>query len=132
MNEIRHFCLKQSIKLLENLQACWSDGALVFAHSISSSLLAASILRLELCFGITNWICIACPFQGALGCINDSLLSGLQFVYGFESFFFVSRWAMHQLLVECPPINLLNAAKSKLQVEGKTNRSGLAKESYSL
>ncbi|XP_020103636.1 phospholipase A(1) LCAT3-like [Ananas comosus] len=53
---------------------------------------------------INKWICIACPFQGAPGCINDSLLTGLQFVYGFESFFFVSRWNMHQLLVECPSI----------------------------
>nr|CAD1838985.1 unnamed protein product [Ananas comosus var. bracteatus] len=53
---------------------------------------------------VNKWICIACPFQGAPGCINDSLLTGLQFVYGFESFFFVSRWNMHQLLVECPSI----------------------------
>uniref|UniRef100_A0A0D9XFJ8 Phospholipase A(1) n=1 Tax=Leersia perrieri TaxID=77586 RepID=A0A0D9XFJ8_9ORYZ len=53
---------------------------------------------------VNKWICIACPFQGAPGCINDSLLTGLQFVYGFESFFFVSRWVMHQLLVECPSI----------------------------
>ncbi|CAM0952375.1 unnamed protein product [Alopecurus aequalis] len=53
---------------------------------------------------VNKWICIACPFQGAPGCINDSLLTGLQFVYGFESFFFVSRWTMHQLLVECPSI----------------------------
>ncbi|KAJ3681145.1 hypothetical protein LUZ60_015634 [Juncus effusus] len=53
---------------------------------------------------VNKWICIACPFQGAPGCINDSLLTGLQFVYGFESFFFVSRWTMHQLLVECPSV----------------------------
>lgn len=39
---------------------------------------------------------------GAPGCINDSLLTGLQFVYGFESFFFVSRWAMHQLVISWP------------------------------
>ncbi|KAJ4779685.1 Lecithin-cholesterol acyltransferase-like 1 [Rhynchospora pubera] len=53
---------------------------------------------------VKKWISIACPFQGAPGCINDSLLTGLQFVYGFESFFFISRWTMHQLLVECPSI----------------------------
>ncbi|XP_021673722.2 phospholipase A(1) LCAT3 isoform X3 [Hevea brasiliensis] len=53
---------------------------------------------------VKKWICIACPFQGAPGCINDSLLTGLQFVEGFESYFFVSRWTMHQLLVECPSI----------------------------
>ncbi|XP_042016492.1 phospholipase A(1) LCAT3-like [Salvia splendens] len=53
---------------------------------------------------VNKWITIATPFQGAPGCINDSLLTGLQFVEGFESFFFVSRWSMHQLLVECPSI----------------------------
>ncbi|KAM7494422.1 hypothetical protein LguiB_029031 [Lonicera macranthoides] len=53
---------------------------------------------------VNKWITIACPFQGAAGAINDSLLTGLQFVEGFESFFFVSRWTMHQLLVECPSI----------------------------
>lgn len=53
---------------------------------------------------VNKWICIACPFQGAPGCINDSLLTGLQFVQGFESYFFVSRWTMHQLLIECPSV----------------------------
>ncbi|GLT60474.1 hypothetical protein SLA2020_332380 [Shorea laevis] len=53
---------------------------------------------------VNKWITIASPFQGAPGCINDSLLTGLQFVEGFESYFFVSRWTMHQLLVECPSI----------------------------
>ncbi|RVW27132.1 Phospholipase A(1) LCAT3 [Vitis vinifera] len=41
---------------------------------------------------------------GAPGCINGSLLTGLQFVDGLESFFFVLRWTMHQLLVESPSI----------------------------
>lgn len=53
---------------------------------------------------VNKWIAIACPFQGAPGCINDSLLTGLEFVEGFESFFFVKRWTMHQLLLECPSI----------------------------
>ncbi|XP_047331483.1 phospholipase A(1) LCAT3-like [Impatiens glandulifera] len=53
---------------------------------------------------VNKWIAIACPFQGAPGCINDSLLTGLQFVEGFESYFFVGRWTFHQLLVECPSI----------------------------
>ncbi|THG21275.1 hypothetical protein TEA_028080 [Camellia sinensis var. sinensis] len=51
---------------------------------------------------VSKWICIACPFQGAPGCINDSLLTGLQFVEGFESFFFVKRWTMHQLKIKNP------------------------------
>lgn len=53
---------------------------------------------------VKKWITIATPFQGAPGCINDSLLTGLQFVEGLESYFFVSRWSMHQLLIECPSI----------------------------
>ncbi|MBA0681013.1 hypothetical protein Goari_012676, partial [Gossypium aridum] len=53
---------------------------------------------------VNKWITIACPFQGAPGCINDALLTGLQFIEGFEAYFFVSRWTMHQLLVECPSV----------------------------
>lgn len=53
---------------------------------------------------VNKWITIATPFQGAPGCVNDSLLTGMQFVEGFESNFFVSRWTMHQLIVECPSI----------------------------
>ncbi|WJX77369.1 Phospholipase A(1) lcat3 [Trifolium repens] len=53
---------------------------------------------------VNKWIALACPFQGAPGCINDTLLTGLEFVEGLKSFFFVSRWSFHQLLVECPSI----------------------------
>ncbi|KNA18716.1 hypothetical protein SOVF_068220 [Spinacia oleracea] len=53
---------------------------------------------------VNKWICIACPFQGAPGCINDAILTGLQFIEGFESYFFVGRWTMHQLVIECPAI----------------------------
>ncbi|RZC47449.1 hypothetical protein C5167_040392 [Papaver somniferum] len=52
---------------------------------------------------VNKWICIACPFQGA-PCINEILLTGFQFLEGFENYFFISRWTMHQLLVECPSI----------------------------
>ncbi|KAJ1443586.1 Lecithin:cholesterol/phospholipid:diacylglycerol acyltransferase [Sesbania bispinosa] len=53
---------------------------------------------------VNKWICLACPFQGAPGCVNDCLLTGLQFVEGFKSYFSVSRWTFHQLLVECPSV----------------------------
>ncbi|XP_028070757.1 calreticulin-like isoform X2 [Camellia sinensis] len=43
-----------------------------------------------------------CYRGGAPGCINDSLLTGLQFVEGFERFFFVKRWTMHQLKIKNP------------------------------
>ncbi|KAH7684998.1 Lecithin:cholesterol/phospholipid:diacylglycerol acyltransferase protein [Dioscorea alata] len=78
----------------------------IISHSMGGLLVRCFITLHHEVFAkyVNKWICIACPFQGAPGCINDSLLTGLQFVYGFESFFFVSRWTMHQLLVECPSI----------------------------
>ncbi|KAJ0972354.1 hypothetical protein J5N97_020313 [Dioscorea zingiberensis] len=78
----------------------------IISHSMGGLLVRCFISLHHEVFAkyVNKWICIACPFQGAPGCINDSLLTGLQFVYGFESFFFVSRWTMHQLLVECPSI----------------------------
>uniref|UniRef100_A0A0D6QU21 Uncharacterized protein n=1 Tax=Araucaria cunninghamii TaxID=56994 RepID=A0A0D6QU21_ARACU len=53
---------------------------------------------------VNTWVSIASPFQGCPGFINDCILTGMQFVYGLESYLFISRWAMHQLLVECPSI----------------------------
>ncbi|KAK4385775.1 Phospholipase A(1) LCAT3 [Sesamum angolense] len=78
---------------------------------------------------VSKWITIATPFQGAPGCINDSLLTGMQFVEGFESYFFVSRWSMHQLLVECPSVyemlpnpnfNWKKQPEIQLNYDGKT------------
>ncbi|CAK7325963.1 unnamed protein product [Dovyalis caffra] len=78
----------------------------IISHSMGGLLISCFISLHKDLFSkfVNKWICIACPFQGAPGCINDSLLTGLQFVDGFESYFFVSRWTMHQLLVECPSI----------------------------
>lgn len=49
---------------------------------------------------------------GAPGCINDSLLTGLQFVEGFESYFFVSRWSMHQLVSSQSTIDIYQFSSS--------------------
>ncbi|XP_050207946.1 phospholipase A(1) LCAT3 [Mercurialis annua] len=78
----------------------------VISHSMGGLLVSCFMsLHTDVFSKLVNkWICIGCPFQGAPGCINDSLLTGLQFVEGFESNFFVSRWTMHQLLIECPSI----------------------------
>ncbi|XP_047961622.1 phospholipase A(1) LCAT3 isoform X1 [Salvia hispanica] len=78
----------------------------VISHSMGGLLVSCFISLHNDIFAkyVNKWITIATPFQGAPGCINDSLLTGLQFVEGFESFFFVSRWSMHQLLIECPSI----------------------------
>ncbi|KAJ7969294.1 Lecithin:cholesterol acyltransferase [Quillaja saponaria] len=53
---------------------------------------------------VNNWIAIAAPFQGAPGYINSTLLNGMSFVEGWEQNFFISKWSMHQLLIECPSI----------------------------
>ncbi|KAJ1272767.1 hypothetical protein BS78_06G227300 [Paspalum vaginatum] len=53
---------------------------------------------------VKSWIAIAAPFQGAPGYITSSLLNGMSFVEGWESNFFISKWCMQQLLLECPSI----------------------------
>lgn len=58
-----------------------------------------------MCHSLTNYIYLPflfdCAWTGAPGCINDSLLTGLEFVEGLESYFFVSRWTFHQLVHSC-------------------------------
>ena len=53
---------------------------------------------------VKNWIAIAAPFQGAPGCTNSTFLNGMSFVEGWEQNFFISKWSMHQLLIECPSV----------------------------
>ncbi|CAL1370465.1 unnamed protein product [Linum trigynum] len=78
----------------------------IITHSMGGLLVSCfmSLYKDVFSMFVNKWICIGCPFQGAPGCINDSILTGLQFVEGFENYFFVSRWTMHQLLLECPSI----------------------------
>ncbi|KAI3455830.1 hypothetical protein Pfo_012493 [Paulownia fortunei] len=58
---------------------------------------------------VKNWIAIAAPFQGAPGYITSTFLNGASFVEGWEQNFFISKWSMHQLLIECPSIYELMA-----------------------
>ncbi|CAI8583425.1 unnamed protein product [Vicia faba] len=58
---------------------------------------------------VKNWIAITAPFQGAPGCANSTFLNGMSFVEGWEQNFFISKWSMHQLLIECPSIYELMA-----------------------
>lgn len=53
---------------------------------------------------VKNWIAIAAPFQGAPGYVTSTFLNGMSFVEGWEQNFFISKWSMHQLLIECPSI----------------------------
>ncbi|XP_058756122.1 phospholipase A(1) LCAT3-like isoform X1 [Vicia villosa] len=78
----------------------------IISHSMGGVMILCfmSLCRDAFSKYVNKWIALACPFQGAPGCINDSLLTGLEFVEGLKSYFFVSRWTFHQLLVECPSI----------------------------
>ncbi|XP_039009202.1 lecithin-cholesterol acyltransferase-like 4 isoform X2 [Hibiscus syriacus] len=58
---------------------------------------------------VKNWIAIAAPFRGAPGYIASTFLNGVSFVEGWEQNFFISKWSMHQLLIECPSIYELMA-----------------------
>lgn len=58
---------------------------------------------------VKTWIAIAAPFRGAPGYITSTFLNGMSFVEGWEQNFFISKWSMHQLLIECPSIYELMA-----------------------
>jgi hypothetical protein len=51
---------------------------------------------------VKNWVAIAAPFQGAPGYVTSTFVNGMSFVEGWEQNFFISKWSMHQLLLECP------------------------------
>lgn len=53
---------------------------------------------------VRKWVTIATPFHGAPGFIMDTLLTGVEFVKGWEKDLFIAKWTMHQLLVECPSV----------------------------
>ncbi|KAG1347651.1 putative Lecithin-cholesterol acyltransferase-like 4 [Cocos nucifera] len=58
---------------------------------------------------VKSWIAISAPFQGAPGYITTTLLNGVSFVEGWEQNFFISKWSMQQLLIQCPSIYELMA-----------------------
>uniref|UniRef100_A0A7I4C522 Uncharacterized protein n=1 Tax=Physcomitrium patens TaxID=3218 RepID=A0A7I4C522_PHYPA len=57
-----------------------------------------------------SWIAITAPFEGAPGFIMDCLLTGVDFVKGWQRELFVAKWSMHQLLIECPSVYELLAS----------------------
>ncbi|KAL9456554.1 hypothetical protein AB3S75_005728 [Citrus x aurantiifolia] len=61
---------------------------------------------------VQKWIAIAAPFQGAPGYVTSAFLNGMSFVEGWEQNFFISKWSMHQLLIECPSIYELMACRN--------------------
>ncbi|KAK9267702.1 hypothetical protein L1049_010134 [Liquidambar formosana] len=93
-------------------------------------------LQLELVLG-------ALALLGAPGYVTSTFLNGMSFVEGWEQNFFISKWSMHQLLIECPSIYelmdcpdfqwqhnpLLEIWREKHDSDGKSN---IILESYSL
>ncbi|KAJ7295376.1 hypothetical protein O6H91_Y193300 [Diphasiastrum complanatum] len=59
---------------------------------------------------VNSWIAIAAPFQGAPGFITDTLLTGVEFVKGWQQELFIAKWSTHQLLIECPSVYELMAS----------------------
>ncbi|KAJ7569298.1 hypothetical protein O6H91_01G070900 [Diphasiastrum complanatum] len=85
-----------------------SDGKKVnvISHSMGG-LVVKSFMALhgeifEKC--VNSWIAVAAPFQGAPGYITDALLTGVQFVKGWQQDLFIEKWTTHQLLIECPSV----------------------------
>ncbi|CAI5534185.1 unnamed protein product [Closterium sp. Naga37s-1] len=47
---------------------------------------------------VRKWVSIAAPFRGAPGFIMDTLLTGVEFLKGWQKSLFISKWTMHQLI----------------------------------
>ncbi|KAK6137729.1 hypothetical protein DH2020_028529 [Rehmannia glutinosa] len=105
--------------LKEKLEAAYkaSGGRKIFSRYVNKWITIAtpfqvwvaqkSDLGFQFAFALqTVFVCTDSELSltGAPGYVNDSILTGMQFVEGFASFFFVSRWSMHQLLLECPSV----------------------------
>uniref|UniRef100_A0A0C9S5P6 TSA: Wollemia nobilis Ref_Wollemi_Transcript_18723_2374 transcribed RNA sequence n=1 Tax=Wollemia nobilis TaxID=56998 RepID=A0A0C9S5P6_9CONI len=83
----------------------------IVSHSMGGVLVKCflSLYKDEFEKYVSTWIAIAAPFKGAPGFIMDVLLNGVAFIEGWEQDLFISKWTMHQLLVECPSIYELMA-----------------------
>ncbi|KAG0557320.1 hypothetical protein KC19_11G119900 [Ceratodon purpureus] len=58
---------------------------------------------------VNSWIAVTAPFRGAPGFTMDTLLTGVDFLKGWQRELFVAKWSMHQLLIECPSVYELMA-----------------------
>lgn len=82
----------------------WITIATPFQGNLCCNLFPVSALCTNLKSNISYFIPMLIYSEtGAPGCVNDAILTGMQFVEGFESFFFVSRWSMHQMVMYLLP-----------------------------
>ncbi|KAJ4757875.1 Lecithin-cholesterol acyltransferase-like 4 [Rhynchospora pubera] len=109
--------LKETMeKFQEKLETAYNSAGkrklTVITHSMGGLLLKCFMSLHNDIFEkyVKRWIAIAAPFQGAPGYITTSLLNGMSFVEGWEANFFISKWSMQQLLIECPSIYELMAS----------------------
>ena len=59
---------------------------------------------------VNKWVAIACPFLGAPGFVADTLLTGIQFAWGWQRYFFVSKVGSWRLSCRlCYSLSLLGA-----------------------
>eukprot|EP01025_Chloroclados_australasicus_P020332 TRINITY_DN2143_c0_g1_i4.p1 TRINITY_DN2143_c0_g1~~TRINITY_DN2143_c0_g1_i4.p1 ORF type:complete len:468 (+),score=13.44 TRINITY_DN2143_c0_g1_i4:107-1510(+) len=106
--DFRQSCRYHSMEVIERLRNISEiNGGRrvnVITHSIGGLLLQALLADHSTQFEkyINKWITIATPFGGAPGFAMDSLVSGRQFVRGWESHFFVQQNTFTQLCSQCP------------------------------
>ncbi|XP_002983393.2 phospholipase A(1) LCAT3 [Selaginella moellendorffii] len=78
----------------------------IISHSMGG-LLVRSLLALHSASFeklVNSWTTIATPFQGAPAFVTDCLLTGVEFLKGWQKELWVAKWSTHQLLVECPSV----------------------------
>jgi len=111
-NRLAEHMEKFKVKLESMYEASGGKKANIVSHSMGGILVKSFLALHPDIFEkyVNSWIAVAAPFQGAPGFIMDCLLTGVEFVKGWQRELFVAKWSMHQLLIECPSVYELLAS----------------------
>jgi len=96
--------------LIEKLQAvsAANGGAKVdvITHSMGGIVFKLFLAKFPKEFAklVRSWVAVAAPFNGAPGFAADACLTGVQFVPGWASYFFVQRETMRQMVCQAPSV----------------------------